>query len=152
MVHKTLSTLVWRSHGSPLSAPLKDKSQQTKSCIKGKNKRICNIKSTNLFFRHIFDINSGIPSTQQRVRESDDLKLNPLYQERNNKEQVINHNKDNINGNKINGKPEIVLIIISKTLITNSTMKDTDNLKKIINNNLDMESNKQIKRKCWKGC
>ena len=76
------------------------------------------------------------------------MKLNPLYQERNNKEQVINHNKDNINGNKINGKPEIVLIIISKTLITNSTMKDTDNLKKIINNNLDMESNKQIKRKC----
>ena len=76
------------------------------------------------------------------------MKLNPLYQERNNKEQVINHNKDNINANKINGKPEIVLIIISKTLITNSTMKDTDNLKKIINNNLDMESNKQIKRKC----
>ena len=76
------------------------------------------------------------------------MKLNPLNQERNNKEQVINHNKDNINANKINGKPEIVLIIISKTLITNSTMKDTDNLKKIINNNLDMESNKQIKRKC----
>ena len=76
------------------------------------------------------------------------MKLNPLYQERNNKEQVINHNKDNINANKINGKAEIVLIIISKTLITNSTMKDTDNLKKIINNNLDMESNKQIKRKC----
>ena len=127
---------------------MKEKSHQNKSCFKGKNTRICKFKSTNRFFQHAFDINSGIPSTQQRVRESDDLKLNPLYQERNNKEQVINHNKDNINANKINGKPEIVLIIISKTLITNSTMKDTDNLKKIINNNLDMESNKQIKRKC----
>ena len=74
--------------------------------------------------------------------------LNSLNQERNNKEQVINHNKDNINANKINGKPQIVLIIISKTLIPNSATKDTDNLKKIINKNLDMESNKQIKRKC----
>ena len=62
-------------------------------------------------------MNSDIPSTQQRVRESDDLKLNPLNQERNNKEQVINHNKDNTNTNKINGKFEIVLIIISKTVI-----------------------------------
>ena len=117
MVHKTLSTLVWRSHGSPLSIPLKEKSHQTKSCFKGKNTRICKFKSTNRFFQHAFDINSGIPSTQQRVRESDDLKLNPLNQERNNKEQVINHNKDNTNTNKINGKFEIVLIIISKTVI-----------------------------------
>ena len=62
-------------------------------------------------------MNSDIPSTQQRVRESDDLKLNPLNQERNNKEQVINHNKDNTNTNKINGKFEIALIIISKTVI-----------------------------------
>ena len=62
-------------------------------------------------------MNSDIPSTQQRVRESDDLKLNPLNQERNNKEQVINHNKDNTNTHKINGKSEIVLIIISKTVI-----------------------------------
>ena len=76
------------------------------------------------------------------------MKLNPLNQQRNNKQQVINHNKDNINANKIKGKLEIVLIIISKTLITNSAMKGTDNLKKIISNNLDMESNKQIKRKC----
>ena len=76
------------------------------------------------------------------------MKLNSLNQERNNKEQVINHNKDNINANKINGKPQIVLIIISKALIPNSATKDTDNLKKIINKNLDMESNKQIKRKC----
>ena len=100
--------------------------------------RICKFKSTNRFFQHAFDINSGIPSTQQRVRESDDLKLNPLNQEVNNKEQVINHNKDNNNINKINGKSEIVLIIILKIL----------NMTEIINNNVDMENIKQIKRKC----
>ena len=51
MVPKTLSNLVSRSHGSPLSIPLKEKSLQR---------------------------NSGIHSTQQRLRESDNLKLSAL--------------------------------------------------------------------------
>ena len=55
----------------------------------GKNKRICKFKSTNWFFQHAFDMNSGIPSTQQRVRESDDLRLNPLNQGRNDKSNLL---------------------------------------------------------------
>ena len=34
-------------------------------------------------------MNSGIPSTQQRVRESDDLRLNPLNQGRNDKSNLL---------------------------------------------------------------
>ena len=107
MVHKTL---VWRSHGSPLRIPLKQNLQQRKSCFKEMNTRIRKFKNTSWFFRHAFDINSGIHSTQQRVKEPDDLKLNPSDQERRYKEQVINQNKDNTNTNNINGKFEISVI------------------------------------------
>ena len=148
MVHKTLSTLVWRSHGSPLSIPLKENLQQPKSCFKETNTRIRKFKSTSRFFRHDFDINSGIDSTQQRVKEPDDLKLNPSDQERRHKEQVINQNKDNTNTNNINGKFEISVIAnycINNSFenINNSAMKDTDNMKEITNKNID--SNKQIR-------
>ena len=78
------------------------------------------------------------------------MKLNPLNQERNNKEQVINHNKDNTNTNKINGKSEISVIADCANNnnfenINNSAMKDTGNMKEIINKNIGMESNKQIR-------
>ena len=106
MVHITLSTLVWRSHGSPLSIPVKENLQQPKSCFKEKNARIRKCKSLSRFFKHAFDISSGIHSTQQRVREPDDLKLNPSDQERRNKEQLINHNKDNTNTSNINAWKE----------------------------------------------
>ena len=101
------------------------------------NARIRKFKNTSRFFRHAFDINSGIHSTQQRVKELDRLKLNPSDQERRYKEQVINQNKDNTNTNNING--------ISNNFknINNSAMKDSDNMKEIINKNID--SNKQIK-------
>ena len=110
IVHKTLSTLVLRSHSSPLSIPLKENLEQTKSYSREKNTRIRIFKRTSRFFQHAFDINSGIHSTQQRVREFDDLKLNPSDQERNNEEQVINHDKDNTNTNNVNGKSEIRVI------------------------------------------
>ena len=51
-----------------------------------------------------------VSTAQQRVREFDDLKLNPSDQERKNEEQVINHNKDNTNTNNANGKSEISVI------------------------------------------
>ena len=121
MVHKILSTLVWRFHGSLLSILLKENLQQAKSCFKEKNTRICKFKSTSQFFQHAFDSNSGIHSTQQRVREPDDLKLNPSDQERRNKEQVINHNKDILIQITMEGfklvLSLIVLIIILKILI-----------------------------------
>ena len=85
----------------------KENLQQPKSCFKEMNTRICKFKNTGRFFQHAFDINSGIHSTQQRVREFDDLKVNPSDQERKNEEQVINHNKDTINTNNINGKSEL---------------------------------------------
>ena len=68
-------------------------------------------------FQHAFDIILGIHSTQQRVREFDDLKLNPSDQERNKEEQVIHHNKDNAHTININGKSEIIVISVSKPLI-----------------------------------
>ena len=109
---------------------MKENLQQPKSCFKEKNTRIRKFKSTSRFFQHAFDINSGIHSTQQRVREPDDLKLNPSDQERRNKEQVIDHNKDNTNTNSINGKFEISVIAncINKNFenINNSAMKDTE--------------------------
>ena len=74
------------------------------------NIRIRKLKSPSRFLWHAFDINSGIHSTQQRVKEPDDLKLNPSDQERRYKEQVINQNKDNTNTNNINGKFEISVI------------------------------------------
>ena len=46
------------------------------------NARIRKFKNTSRFFRHAFDINSGIHSTQQSVKEPDGLKLNPSDQER----------------------------------------------------------------------
>ena len=140
MVQKTLSTLCWRSHGNPLSIPLKENLQQTKSCFREKNTRICKFKSTSRFFQNIFDINSGIRSTQQRVREFDDWQLHLSDQERKNEEHVINHNKDNTN----NGKSEISVIAncINNNFenINNIAMKDTDNIKEIINKNVDMEA------------
>ena len=130
---------------SPLSIPLKENLQQPKSCFKEKNTRIRKFKSTSRFFQHAFDINSGIHSTQQRVREPDDLKLNPSGQERRNKGQIINHNKDNTNTNNVNGKFEISVIAncINNNFqnINKSAMKDTDNMKEITHKNID--SNKQ---------
>ena len=68
------------------------------------NARIRKFRNTSQFFRHAFDINSGIHSTQQKVKEPDGLKVNHSDQERRYKEQVINQNKDNTNTNNINGK------------------------------------------------
>ena len=112
------------------------------------NTRVCKFKNTSRFFLHSFDINSGIHSTQQRVKEPEDLKLNPSDQERRYKEQVVNQNKDNTNTNNINGKFEISVIAnycINNNFenINNSAMKDTDNMKEITNKNID--SNKQIR-------
>ena len=89
---------------------MKEKLQQPKSCFNKKNTRIRKFNSRSRFFQHAFVVNSGIHSTQQRVREPDYLKLNPSDQERRNKQQVINHSKDNINTNNINGKFEISII------------------------------------------
>ena len=75
------------------------------------------------------------------------MKLNPSDQERRNKEQLINHNKDNTNTNNINGKFEISVIAncINNNFekINNSAMKDADNMKEITNKNVD--SKKQIR-------
>ena len=90
-------------------------------------------------FKHIFDMNSGIHFTQQRAREFSDLKLSPSDQQRKKEEQVINHNKDDTNTNKINGKSEISVITnyINDNFgnINNSAIKDTDNMKEIIKKN-----------------
>ena len=111
------------------------------------NTRVCKFKNTSRFFLHSFDINSGIHSTQQRVKEPEDLKLNPSDQERRYKEQVVNQNKDNTNTNNINGKFEISVIAncINNSFenINNNVMKDTDNMKEITNKNIS--SNKQIR-------
>ena len=132
---------------SPLSIPLKENLQQPKSFFKKLNTRVRKFENTSRFFRHAFDINSGIYSTQQRVKEPEDLKLNPSDQERRYKEQVVNQNKDNTNTNNINGKFEISVIAncINKSFenINNNAMKDTDNMKEITNKNID--SNKQIR-------
>ena len=144
------NTVSRRSRGSPLRISLKEIYS-----FKENNTRIRKFKSTSWFFRQAFDINSGIHSIQQRDREFDDFNLNPLDQERKTEEQVINHNKDNTNTNKINGwnsenkslklvLSQIVLIITTKTLII-LQMEDTDNMKEIINTNVDMESNKKIR-------
>ena len=91
------------------------------------NTRIRKFKNTSRFFRHAFDINSGIHSTQQRFKEPGDLKLNPSDQEGRSKEQVINQNKDNNNRNNINGKFETSVIAncINNSFenINNSAMK-----------------------------
>ena len=104
------------------------------------NARIRKFKNTSRFFRHAFDINSGIHSTQQRVKEPDGLKLNPSDQERRYKEQVINQNKDNTNTNNINGKfvTNVIPNCISNSFknINNNAMKDTDNMKEITNQNV----------------
>ena len=111
------------------------------------NTRIRKFKSTSRFFRHACDINSGIHSTQQRVKKPADLKLSPSDQERRYKEQFINQNKDNNNTNNINGKFEISVIAncINNNFenINNSAIKDTDSMKEITNKNVD--SNKQIR-------
>ena len=83
------------------------------------------------------------------------MELNSSNHERNNEEQVINHNKDDTNTNtinvinNINGKPEISVIancINNNFENNNSAMKGTNNMKEIIKKNFDMESNKQIKK------
>ena len=75
----------------------------------------------------------------------DGLKLNSSNQERNNEEQVINHNKDSVNINYVNGKPEISVFIncINKNFenINNSAMKDTGNMKKIITMSISFKFN-----------
>ena len=79
------------------------------------------------------------------------MKFNPSDQKIKNEEQVIHHKKDNTNTNKINGQSEISVIAncINTNFenIDNSAMKDSDNMKKIINKNVDIESNKQIRKK-----
>ena len=75
------------------------------------------------------------------------MKLNPFLQERNNEQQVSYHNKDNTKINNVNGKSEISVItncINNNFENNNNAMKDTDNMKEIINKNIDTESNKQI--------
>ena len=75
------------------------------------------------------------------------MKLNPFLQERNNEQQVSYHNKDNTKINNVNGKSEISVItncINNYFENNNNAMKDTDNMKEIINKNIDTESNKQI--------
>ena len=114
-----------------------NKMQQPKPCFTEKNTRIRKFKSTSRFSQDAFDVNSGIYSTQQRVREPDDLKLIPSDQERRNKEQVINHRKDIAHTNNINEKLEISVIAncVNNNFenINNSAMKDTDNMKEITN-------------------
>ena len=82
------------------------------------------------------------------------MKLNPSDQERKNEEQVTNQNKDSTNRYNINGKSDISAIAncINNNFenINNSAMKDTDNMKEIINKNADMESNKQIRENAEK--
>ena len=77
------------------------------------------------------------------------MKHNASNQERNNEEQVINHN----NGTT-NTKSEISVIAncINNNFenINNSAMKDTNNMKETISKNVDMESNKQIKERAEK--
>ena len=82
------------------------------------------------------------------------MKLNTSDQERGKEEQVNNHNKDNTNTNNINGKSEISVIAncVNNNFenINNSAMKDTDNMKEIINENVDMKSNKLIRENAEK--
>ena len=82
------------------------------------------------------------------------MKLNPSDQERRNKEQVINHNKDNANTNNINRKFEISVIAncINNNFenINNSAMNDTDNMNEITSKNVD--SNNQIRESNEKRC
>ena len=105
------------------------------------NTRIRKFKNTRRFFRHVFDVNSGIHPTQKIVKEPDDLGLSPSDQERRYKEQIINQNKDNTNTNNINWKFEISVIAnycINNNIenINNNAMKDTDNMKEITNKNV----------------
>ena len=82
------------------------------------------------------------------------MKHDASKQERNNEEQVINHNNGTTNTNNINGKSEISVIAncINNNFenINNSAMKDTNNMKETISKNVDMESNKQIKERAEK--
>ena len=102
---------------------MKENLQQPKSCFKEKNTRIRKFKSTSQFFQHAFDINSGIHSPQQRVREPDDLKLNSSDRKRRNKEQVLIITKIILIQITLMGSLKlvlsqiIVLIIILKILI-----------------------------------
>ena len=126
-----------------LTIPLKEYLEQKKSCFQEKNTRIRKFKSLSPFFQHASENNSGIHSS------FDDLKLNSLDQERNYKELVIGHNKHNTNINNINGRSEISVltncIIINFENINSRATKNTGNKKEIVNENLDMESNMQIK-------
>ena len=77
------------------------------------------------------------------------MKLSSSNQERNNDEQLIAHNKDNTNINNINNKSEISIITncIDNNFenINYTAMKNTVNMKELVNENVDMESVEQIK-------
>lgn len=67
--------------------------------------KFINSKAKVTFF-NTTDSNSDNHSTQEKVRESNDLQFNPSNQKGNNKDQVIGDNKDNTNINNADGKSE----------------------------------------------
>ena len=84
------------------------------------------------------------------------MKLNSSNQEINNEEQVIGYNKDNANITNDNGKFEVSVFTncINNNFenINNSAMKNTGNIKEIVNQNVDMESNEKMKEDTKKEC
>ena len=80
MVHKTHSTLVWRSHSSSFSISLNENLQYMKSSFEKNKAIIFKFKSRSWLFGFAFDNNSGIHSTQQKVRKLADLKFNSSKQ------------------------------------------------------------------------
>ena len=127
---------------SPLSIHLKENIQQTKSYFEEENLRIRKLKRTSWFFEHFFDNNSGIHSTQQRVTEFGDL--SSIFKSR---KQIIGNNKDNTKTNNVNGKSKISITAnctkINFENINNNPMKNSSNINKIVNKNVDMESSKK---------
>ena len=84
------------------------------------------------------------------------MKLNSSNQEINNEEQVIGYNKDNANITNDNGKFEVSVFTncINNNFenINNSAMKNTGNIKEIVNQNVDMENNEKMKEDTKKEC
>ena len=84
------------------------------------------------------------------------MKLNSSNQEINKEEQVIGYNKDNANITNDNGKFEVSVFTncINNNFenINNSAMKNTGNIKEIVNQNVDMESNEKMKEDTKKEC
>ena len=78
--------------------------------------------------------------------EFDNLKLSSSHQGKSNKEQIIDHNKDNVNKRNVDGKSEISAITNCFTNnfknINNSAMKNKDNMEKIVCINVDSAINK----------